>query len=115
MRAHATPQGVAIDVRDHGDGVPEADLDRLLQPFARIDTARSERGGSGLGLAIVERLARRYGGTLRLVNARGGGLGASLILPHYSRPARWIPAGRTIARDNQSHMDIQLALPIVPW
>ena len=83
VRAHATPQGVAIDVRDHGDGVPEADLDRLLQPFARIDTARSERGGSGLGLAIVERLARRYGGTLRLVNARGGGLGAKLILPHY--------------------------------
>lgn len=84
VSARATAHGIAIEVRDHGAGVPEADLDRLLQPFARIDTARSERGGSGLGLAIVDRLARRYGGSLRLVNARGGGLGAGLTLPHYS-------------------------------
>ena len=93
--ARALPSGIAIDVRDHGCGVPDGDRERLLQPFTRIDSARSERGGSGLGLAIVERLARRYGGTLRLVNARGGGLGASLTLPHHvdakidrDRPAR---------------------------
>ena len=48
-----------------------------------MDDERSERGGSGLGLAIVERLARRYGGQLRLVNATGGGLEASLTLPDY--------------------------------
>lgn len=83
LRASATPEGIAIELRDHGRGVPEDELDRLLQPFSRVDSARSERGGSGLGLAIVERLARRYGGGLRLVNAPGGGLGASLKLPHY--------------------------------
>lgn len=83
LRASATPEGIAIELRDHGRGVPKNELDRLLQPFSRVDSARSERGGSGLGLAIVERLARRYGGGLRLVNAPGGGLGASLKLPHY--------------------------------
>jgi len=84
--ARALPTGIAVEVRDHGAGVPDADRERLLQPFTRIDSARSERGGSGLGLAIVERLARRYGGTLRLVNAPGGGLGASLTLPDYAGP-----------------------------
>jgi len=83
LTARAMPTGIAIAVRDHGAGVPEADLERLLQPFARTDSARGERGGSGLGLAIVERLARRYGGSLRLVNARDGGLSASLALPDY--------------------------------
>jgi two-component system osmolarity sensor histidine kinase EnvZ len=83
LSAHATGTGIAITVRDHGAGVPEDALERLLQPFARMDDERSERGGSGLGLAIVERLARRYGGQLRLVNATGGGLEASLTLPDY--------------------------------
>ena len=83
LTARRAPAGLEIEVRDHGPGVPETDLDRLLEPFARMDSARSERGGSGLGLAIVERLARRYGGSLRLVNAPGGGLAASLTLPDY--------------------------------
>lgn len=83
LAARRTPAGLEIEVRDHGPGVPDTDLERLLEPFARMDSARSERGGSGLGLAIVERLARRYGGSLRLVNAPGGGLAASLTLPDY--------------------------------
>ena len=81
LNARAVDGGIAITVRDHGAGVPDDALERLLQPFARMDNERSERGGSGLGLAIVERLARRYGGQLSLVNAAGGGLEASLILP----------------------------------
>ncbi len=83
LRARRTADGLSIEVRDHGPGVPEADLERLLQPFVRIDSARSDRGGSGLGLAIVERLARRYGGGLKLANAADGGLTASLALPDY--------------------------------
>jgi len=84
LSARASAGGIEIEVRDHGPGVPAADLQRLLRPFARLDDARSERGGSGLGLAIVERLARRYGGSLHLGNADGGGLTARLSLPHYS-------------------------------
>lgn len=83
LRAQRSSDGLSIEVRDHGPGVPPADLDRLLEPFARMDSARGESGGSGLGLAIVERLARRYGGGLRLVNLPAGGLSASLTLPDY--------------------------------
>ncbi len=83
VRARRSANGLSIEVRDHGPGVPEEDLARLLEPFARLDDARSESGGSGLGLAIVERLARRYGGGLRLVNLPAGGLCASLTLPDY--------------------------------
>jgi two-component system osmolarity sensor histidine kinase EnvZ len=83
LAARALDAGIAITVRDHGAGVPDDACERLLQPFARMDGERSERGGSGLGLAIVERLARRYGGQLRLINAAGGGLQASLILPDH--------------------------------
>ncbi|MGD9946212.1 MAG: ATP-binding protein [Burkholderiaceae bacterium] len=78
--------GVTVELRDHGPGIPEADIERLLRPFARRDTARGEHEGAGLGLAIVERLARRYGGSLRLGAAAGGGLAAAVILPDH-RPA----------------------------
>ncbi len=83
LSARRAADGLLVEVRDHGHGVPAADLERLLQPFTRMDQARGESGGSGLGLAIVERLARRYGGTLRLANLQAAGLCASLTLPDY--------------------------------
>jgi len=73
--------GLAIEVTDRGSGVPEDQLERLLRPFARLDTARGGADGAGLGLAIVARLARRYGGSFDLSNVPGGGLRAQLILP----------------------------------
>ena len=79
--------GIELVVADRGRGIPDADLDRLLRPFARLDAERSERGGSGLGLAIVARIARRYRGRLRLANLPGGGLGATLFLADYRAPA----------------------------
>ncbi len=81
VQARALGSGIVLEVRDHGPGLPPRDLERLLQPFARADDARGETGGSGLGLAIVDRLARRYGGGLRLLNAPDGGLRALLTLP----------------------------------
>ncbi|TKC88324.1 HAMP domain-containing protein [Trinickia terrae] len=60
-------------VRDHGPGVPEAELDRVLRPFVRLDTARGGNAHCGLGLAIVRRLVRHHGGTLVISNAPDGG------------------------------------------
>ncbi len=69
-----------IEIRDHGPGVPEADLDKLFRPFFRgANAARAE--GHGLGLAIVERIARAHGGSLFAANAEGGGLRVALSLP----------------------------------
>ena len=73
--------GLAITVSDAGPGVPGEALARLLRPFERLDAERSDAGGAGLGLAIVERIARRYGGSLVLESPPGGGLSARLGLP----------------------------------
>lgn len=66
-------EGFAIEVRDAGPGIAEADWEMALQPFQRLDPARSGVGHSGLGLAIADRVARAHGGSLeRLAPARGG-------------------------------------------
>ena len=54
---------VGVHVRDDGPGIPAADVDRVFEPFARLDPSRSRAsGGVGLGLAIVRRAAERHGG-----------------------------------------------------
>ncbi|MDP9650979.1 ATP-binding protein [Paraburkholderia caledonica] len=71
-------------VRDHGPGVPETDLDRVLRPFVRLDPARGGTAHSGLGLAIVRRLVRHHGGTLQVTNAIDGGLVIAMAFPKRS-------------------------------
>lgn len=70
-----------IEFADHGPGVPEADIERLLRPFTRMDTARGQANGSGLGLAIVERVVKRHGGSLRIANRDPHGLQITMSLP----------------------------------
>ena len=70
-----------VEFSDHGDGVPEQEIDRLLRPFTRLDTARGQANGSGLGLAIVERVVRRHFGTLRIDNRQPHGLRVAISFP----------------------------------
>ena len=71
-----------ILVRDHGPGIPEADLEQVFQPFVRLDSSRNTEGGSvGLGLAIARTLIHRHGGELILSNHPQGGLEARIQLP----------------------------------
>jgi two-component system osmolarity sensor histidine kinase EnvZ len=66
-------EGFAIEVWDAGPGIAEADWERALQPFQRLDPARSGVGHSGLGMAIAARVAQAHGGSLeRLAPAHGG-------------------------------------------
>lgn len=66
-------EGFAIEVWDGGPGIAGADWGRALQPFQRLDPARSGVGHSGLGLAIAERVAQAHGGSLeRLAPPQGG-------------------------------------------
>jgi two-component system, OmpR family, sensor histidine kinase MprB len=70
----------AVTVRDHGQGFPPADLDKVFDRFWRADEARG-KPGSGLGLAIVQRVAEEHDGSARASNAEGGGAVISLALP----------------------------------
>ena len=80
--AAATVNGkISIEIKDHGPGVPEADVERLKRPFTRLESARTNATGTGLGLAIVERVARTHGGRLELLPNAKGGLLARLSLP----------------------------------
>ncbi len=63
-----------VEFGDHGCGVPESEMERLLRPFTRMDIARGQANGSGLGLAIVDRIVKRHHGTLTLSNRPSGGL-----------------------------------------
>lgn len=72
---------VHIDVLDRGPGIPEDQIERVLQPFARLEPSRNRTtGGTGLGLAIAQQLAQALGARLRLSNREGGGLQATLTL-----------------------------------
>ena len=71
-----------LRVRDHGPGVPDAELGRIFEPFYRTDTARHRSsGGTGLGLAIARRAVECHGGSIAARNADGGGLEVVIALP----------------------------------
>ena len=79
----STPQGrrAVVEIADHGPGVPADQINQLLKPFTRLDTARGQANGAGLGLAIVERVVSRHNAELAVHNREGGGLLVQLALP----------------------------------
>lgn len=83
VRAWRNGQGeLCIAVCDRGPGIPEAELEQVLQPFYRLEASRNrDTGGAGLGLAIASQLMRAIGGHLTLSNREGGGLTATITLP----------------------------------
>lgn len=73
---------VVIRVRDAGPGIPPEELDKVFEPYYRLETARSQDGGgTGLGLSIARNIAELHGGTLVLQNHPAGGLEAILTIP----------------------------------
>lgn len=73
---------VAIRVRDRGPGIPEGELERVFEPYYRLESSRNrDSGGTGLGLTIARDIAQAHGGTLTLRNLASGGLEAELRLP----------------------------------
>lgn len=71
---------VVLEIADHGAGIPEVEISRLLRPFTRMDSARGQANGAGLGLAIVDRIVKRHGGKLQLFNREGGGLTVQITM-----------------------------------
>ncbi len=74
IRLSLSDKGAAcVEVRDHGQGVPEEQLSQLAEAFYRPDTARTRSaGGVGLGLYLCRLVAQAHGGRLELRNAHPG-------------------------------------------
>jgi signal transduction histidine kinase len=73
---------MVIRIRDAGAGIPSDELEKVFEPYYRLETARSQDGGgTGLGLSIARNIAELHGGKLILQNHPAGGLEAILTLP----------------------------------
>ncbi len=73
---------ILVCVRDSGPGVPNEALQKIFEPFYRLDDARNRQtGGAGLGLSIAERAIRLHGGQLRASNRKEGGLEVEIRIP----------------------------------
>lgn len=73
---------VALEVRDHGPGLPGKDPSALFERFWRAEGGRERgKGGAGLGLAIVAGIVDAHGGTVSAANAPGGGAAFQVRLP----------------------------------
>ena len=70
-----------LEVTDQGPGVPEAERQRIFEPFYRLAGGAETGRGSGLGLALVLDIARRHGGDAVCLAAEGGGSRFRVDLP----------------------------------
>ena len=77
-----TSRAAEILIEDEGPGIPESDLEKVFDPFTRLETSRSrETGGIGLGLPIARSILRAHGGDVTLSNRPDGGLRATVRIP----------------------------------
>ena len=73
---------LTLEVRDHGEGIPEQLRDKVFERFYRVDNSRnSETGGSGLGLSIVSSIVTRHDGKIVALETPGGGATMRVVIP----------------------------------
>ncbi len=73
---------VVVTIEDDGPGLPPDQLERIFEPFYRLEDSRNrETGGTGLGLPIARNILRAHGGDVVLANQAGGGARAVVTLP----------------------------------
>jgi signal transduction histidine kinase len=72
---------IELEVCDRGRGVPEAERERIFEPFYRVAGARERDGGVGLGLSLVRQIASKHGGDVACIAREGGGSCFRVSLP----------------------------------
>ena len=77
----AHKEWAVVEIKDSGEGIPAADLQRIFIPFF---TTKAK--GHGVGLALAHRVIIEHGGTLTAANTPGGGASFTIKLP--TEPAR---------------------------
>jgi two-component system sensor histidine kinase CpxA len=82
LLADASKLQLHISVRDFGPGVPEAELEKIFEPFYRVQESRDRNtGGHGIGLSIASAAVVRHGGVIHAENVADGGLCVNVCLP----------------------------------
>ena len=85
ITAEAAEDGIDLIVKDSGIGIPEADLERVMLPFAQVDNPMSRKHlGTGLGLPLAKRLVELHGGNFRLQSEVGVGTRITAHFPQAS-------------------------------
>ncbi len=73
---------IEVVVSDNGIGIPQHSLDKIFEPFYRVDSKKSRTlGGSGLGLSIVKNIVENHGGSIHIESTEGKGTKIIIILP----------------------------------
>ena len=70
-----------ITIADRGPGIPEAEREKIFEPFYRLRNVPESAGGAGLGLALVKQIAERHGGRVSVGAREGGGALFEIALP----------------------------------
>lgn len=83
LNAYSVGERIIIDVEDHGDGVPPADLERIFQTFTQTG---EDKSGMGLGLSISRRSVEANDGILRVRNKAHSGCIFTIDLPRHTLP-----------------------------
>jgi signal transduction histidine kinase len=82
IRSHCDHEGVVLEVRDNGIGIPAAMLDKVLEPFVQVENQFSRtQSGTGLGLPLTRQLIELHGGKLELSSIEREGTTARAIFP----------------------------------
>ena len=78
----ASKNTTTIEINDNGPGMAEKDMERVFEPFVRLEQSRNrDTGGIGLGMAIARNIIHAHGGNIRLSNRPEGGLQIKVTLP----------------------------------
>ena len=81
VRCARQTDGIRLTVEDHGKGIPQSELDKITEPFYRVDKSRArENGGSGLGLSICSMIAQIHQSKLEFDSRPGEGTRVSIML-----------------------------------
>jgi two-component system sensor histidine kinase CpxA len=82
VRLRRSRSGIEIAIADRGTGVAENAIERIFEPFLRLDESRNHKQkGYGLGLAIAASVIKRHKGEISARNRTGGGLEVLIWLP----------------------------------
>lgn len=95
--------GITCSIRDHGEGVPEAQFTHIFDKFARLHKKDSQTAGTGLGLAIAKTVMESQGGWIKVNNHPEGGAIFTFYLPRWRMAERIEPEEKSYAINESTY------------